>query len=383
MTDYKKTSYSNPYLKNKLSKTSTNKKSISPTIIIVVLIIIVLFFSGFIYFLTKRNNSSYKSSKTTKFSNTKTIYKSSNTQISKNNKIDSPKAETTKEDIIKNNILNKNSIPLDYKEPHTKASQNDNSSFYNKFVSPAREWQPINPGLREATNRYKNLVYGGKPETNQVLNILENMSYYSAYSETRRNPIWVAYRLDAHKGQNKFTRPGKFITDFRTKAKVSQGLYSKTGYDRGHLCPNSAIAARYGKKGQIETFLMSNISPQKPELNRKVWERLERLEEGYANKFDGIWVITGPIFNQHVELLNNLIEIPDAFYKILIDEDKGRVRVLPFIVPQKVTGKEILNEFLTSVDEIERQTNLDFFTPMDDEYENKLESYVPGKTMWN
>lgn len=256
-------------------------------------------------------------------------------------------------------------------------------NYPNKFVSPAREWQPINPGLREATNRFKNLVYGGQPITFNNLLVLENLSYFSGYSEKKRNPIWVAYRLDAFKGQNKLPRPGKFLPDFRTKSRVHSNLYSKTGYDRGHLCPNSAIAARYGKKGQMETFLMSNISPQTPNLNRKVWERLERLEEGYANKFGGIWIITGPIFDQHVELLSNQIEIPDSFYKILIDEDKGRVRVLPFIVPQNVTGKEILNEFLTSVDDIESKTGLDFFSPMDDEFENKLESYVPGKTMWN
>lgn len=257
------------------------------------------------------------------------------------------------------------------------------NNFPNKFVSPDREWQPINPGLREATNRFKNLVYGGQPVTIFNLLVLENSCYFSGYSEKRKNPIWVAYRLDAHKGQNKLSRPGKFLTDFRTKSKVNSNVYAKTGYDRGHLCPNSAIAARYGKKGQMETFLMSNICPQRPELNRKVWERLERLEEGYANKFGGIWVITGPIFNQHVELMNYQIEIPDSFYKILIDEDKGRVRVLPFIVPQSVSGKEILNDFLTSVDEIERRTGLDFFSPMDDEYEDRLESYIPGKTMWN
>ena len=253
----------------------------------------------------------------------------------------------------------------------------------SKFVSPAREWQPINPALREATNRFKNLVYGGAPVTKHAVTILQNTPYYAAYSETRRNPLWVAYYLCAHKTQGRLPRPGGFITDFRTKSKVDQRVYTRTGYDRGHMCPNAAIASRYGKQGQIETFLMSNICPQKPELNRKTWERLERLEEAYANKFNGIYVFTGPIFDEHIEILNKQVEIPDAFFKILVDEDKGKIRVLPFIVPQKVTGKEILNEFLTSVDEIEKQTGLDFFSVLDDEYESKLESYVPDKTMWN
>lgn len=252
----------------------------------------------------------------------------------------------------------------------------------NKLIYNAKEWQPINSGLKEATKAYENIVYGGIPITKHELTILKNKVYYSAYSEKRRNPLWVAYRLDLCEKRNKLSRPSGFQTDFRTKAKVDQKTYSKAGYDKGHMCPNSAIASRYGKEAQKETFLMLNICPQKPLLNREVWERLERLEDGYANKFDSIYVITGPIFDEHVELLKKTVEIPDSFFKILVDEEKGKMRVLPFIIPQNVTGKEVLNDYLTSVDDIEKKTGLDFFAPLDDEYENKLESYIPEPTLW-
>ena len=383
MPDNKKPGASTAHSKGNKPKpfvSKPRKKEISPALMVGIFIFVIALFAGLLFVLFKKPFSS-----NTNQQKNKTVY----VKAEKEHEKLEVKTYTDKE-------LTKSPQPSDspQKSQYSK-SQYSNSQYsksksvtttpqyQNKFVSSAREWQPINPGLREATNRFKNLVYGGKPNTIFDLNILENSSYYSAYSEKRRNPLWVGYRLDAFKGQNKLTRPGRFLTDFRTKAKIDQRVYSKTGYDRGHMCPNSAIAARYGKKGQMETFLMSNICPQKPELNRKVWERLERLEEGYANKFGGIWIITGPIFDQHVEILNHQVEIPDAFFKILIDEDKGKVRVLPFIVPQKVTGKEILNEFLTSVDEIEKQTGLDFFTPMEKEFQDKLESFVPPKTMWN
>lgn len=358
-----------PITKAANKKSKQEKKS--TFLIVGIFLLLIIFVSGCFYFTYKKTNNSTKKTE-------KTIY------IKADKKPESQKIEVyTEEEQKESSKNNEKKLSLDsHKSTETKT--NSKPTIYpNKFVSPEREWQPINPGLREATNRFKNLVYGGEPKYLQELNTLENLSYYSAYSEKKKNPIWVAYRLDSFKGQNKLQRLTKFMTDLRTKSKVNQRIYSKTGYDKGHMCPNSAIAARYGKRGQAETFLMSNICPQKPDLNRKVWERLERLEEAYANKFGGIWVITGPIFDQHVELLGNQIEIPDAFFKILVDEDKGRMRVLPFIVPQNVTGKEILNSFLTSIDEIEKQTNLDFFTAMDDEYEKKLESYVPGKTMWN
>lgn len=377
MPDYKKPGAPSGNSKGSKSKPFVNKpkkKELSPALMIGIFVFVILLACGLLFFLFKKPFSKPNTPQN------KTVY----VKAKKEKEKLEVKTYTDKEEP-------KTSHPSDnYKKPQssntsksTQKSSQPPPQYPNKFVSSAREWQPINPGLREATNRLNNLVYGGKPSTILDLNILENSSYYSAYSEKRRNPIWVGYRLDVFKGQNKLTRPGKFITDFRTKAKIDQRVYSKTGYDRGHLCPNSAIAARFGKKGQLETFLMSNISPQKPELNRKVWERLERLEEGYANKFGPIWIITGPIFDQHTEILNHQVEIPDAFYKILIDEDRGKVRVLPFIVPQNVTGKEILNEFLTSVDEIEKQTGLDFFTPMEKEYQDKLESFVPPKTMWN
>ena len=400
MVDNKKVSNKKNNTKSNYKKPSVikpKKKESSPILAIILVVTIIAVVGLLVFIFIRRNNNSNLPTKTNK-----TIYLTAkqeqpSAKIEKDTETGkkhrdwkSPKKSENK-NLSSTKVESKtleNKTSSFHPKTDSKTSENKESSkplnYPNKFVSPAKEWQPINPGLREATNRFKNLVYGGKPLTILDLNILENLSYYSAYSEKKKNPIWVAYRLDSHKGQNKLARPGKFITDFRTKSKIDQRVYAKTGYDRGHMCPNSAIAARYGKKGQTETFLMSNITPQKPELNRKVWERLERLEEAYANKFGGIWVITGPIFDQHVELLNySGVEIPDSFYKILVDEDKGRVRVLPFIVPQNVSGKEILNEFLTSVDEIEKHTGLDFFSPMDDEYENKLESYVPGKTMWN
>ena len=378
---------------NKANSKNTNKKplvkkksknEVSPALVIGLVFCILLLCFGTFYIYFKIKNTSQNNQQ-----KTKTHYITARKEPEKL-KVKVYTEESAKKEEKAPVKVQPKTKPVETKNTNntynSNKSNNSNNNFKKQFpkkdVSQEREWQPINPAIRAATNRYKNLIYGGLPETKFKVTLLENMAYYSAYSEVKRNPLWVAYRLDPFAGKNRLDRLRKFITDPRTKSKIKEGIYAKSGYDKGHLCPNSAIAARYGREGQKETFFMSNISPQKPELNRNVWERLERLEEAYANKFGGIWIITGPIFDQHIELLSRQVEIPDAFYKILIDEDQGKIRVLPFIFPQKVTGKEILNEYLTSVDEIERLTGLDFFTAMDDEYEKKLESYVPAKTLW-
>lgn len=240
---------------------------------------------------------------------------------------------------------------------------------------------PIDAALREATQKSRNIVFGGPPiiASNTRLTILQNIAYHTGYNEERRSPAWVAYRLDAGENSDKLKRPKGFKSDLRTMARISPNDYSKSGYDRGHLAPNSAIATRFGRDAQIETFLMSNIVPQTPDLNRKVWQRLEKLEDEYANRLENIWVITGPIFDDHIQSITNQIEIPDAFFKIIFDEEKGNLRTIAFLMQQNVTGKEPLDHFLTSIDEIEKLTGMDFIAPLADEVENRLETIVPGR----
>ncbi|EKD81492.1 MAG: DNA/RNA non-specific endonuclease [uncultured bacterium] len=242
---------------------------------------------------------------------------------------------------------------------------------------------PIEPALAEQTRLQGNMAYGGLPQTatQTKLLVLHNIGFYAAYCDDRRSPLWVAYRLDAKDFEHKLSRPKSFKIDTRTLSRVDPKEYAKSGYDRGHMAPNSAIATRYGRDAQLETFYMSNIVPQTPELNRRVWQRLEKLEEEYANNRGTIWVIAGPVFDEHIKTIGNNIEVPDAFYKIIVDEEQEGIKTLAFLIPQTVTGKEPIENFLTSIDEIEKLTGLDFFWPLSDEPEKRLESTSPSK-LW-
>ncbi|MDD3146287.1 MAG: DNA/RNA non-specific endonuclease [Candidatus Riflebacteria bacterium] len=251
-----------------------------------------------------------------------------------------------------------------------------------KVYTPSGFFQ-VDEDLRAATQRAGNVVYGGNPRlaSSTTVTLLKNIAYHAGYCEERRNPLWVAYRLDTIEHGEKLKRPKGFKADMRTLSRVSPGDFVKSGYDRGHLAPNSAIAQRYGLDAQHQTFLMSNIVPQTPDLNRKVWQRLEKMEDEYANRLENVWVITGPIFDEHIQQISNNIEIPDAFFKILFDEEKGNVRAMAFLLQQNVTGKEPLESFLTSIDEIEKLSGLDFIAPLADEFETKIEAAVPGR-LW-
>jgi len=214
------------------------------------------------------------------------------------------------------------------------------------------------------------------PASGQMSHILRNDAFMLEYSETLKNPLWVTYQVTA-KQYKSGKRPSGFASDWRSLSQVSHQDYTRSGYDRGHMAPNYVIASRYGREAQKETFLMTNITPQKPGLNQKSWQRLEELIADDFSKIHGdFWVVTGPIFGDKPKRLNSGVYIPKAFYKILVKPTTPErpAKALAFIFPQNARPKSSLMKFVTTVDEVEKQTGIDFFHELEDGYEERLES---------
>ncbi|MGZ5076041.1 MAG: DNA/RNA non-specific endonuclease [Methylobacter sp.] len=232
------------------------------------------------------------------------------------------------------------------------------------------------------------LLYQGVPQARDAKNIdtwfriLRNHGFILGYSDLRGNPLWVEYALaDQAENTPSIKRPSRFETDWRGINRVSHESYQKSGYDRGHMAPNYAMSHLYGREGQADSFLMTNVTPQKANLNQKIWQRLEEAEiKHFAKLFGKVWVITGPVFSGTVERLSSdwRVEIPDAFYKIYLSEaaPNKAPAALAFLIPQTVNGKEPLAQFETNIDTIEAQTGIDFFADLDDRVEAQMEASI-------
>lgn len=211
--------------------------------------------------------------------------------------------------------------------------------------------------------------------------IFRNEGFMVGYAEIQASPLWVVYHLSPPpEGAKSQPRPTHFSTDWRSLRRVQQEDYTGSGYDRGHLAPNYAISVLYGRPAQLATFNMTNITPQKPALNRKVWQRLEEIEINHFSRwFQSVWVFTGPIYPTRPEYLpNTTIPIPAAFYKIFVQPpqtpQQTTPRTLAFIIPQTVQGRESLSQFVTTIDQIEQETQLDFLSNLPDDIENAIEA---------
>ena len=220
--------------------------------------------------------------------------------------------------------------------------------------------------------------FGGMPVDKSYpgsIKILENEGFVVGYCERRKNPAWVCYRIFRDAIEKGPKRPSRFSVDDRTKARVSHDDYTRSGYDRGHMAPNWAIALRYGEEAQKQTFLMSNIVPQKPNLNQGPWRELEEdVAKWYGNEFEEVWVMTGPVYDDEVTKLESGVEIPDAFFKIIVDQkDDGSVRVMSVLMEQTIVRRANWEDYLVSVDVIEEVTGLDFLPGLESETEALLE----------
>jgi len=199
-------------------------------------------------------------------------------------------------------------------------------------------------------------------------------AYYSlSYSEAHEQAEWVAYELmKQHLQRNDFVRP-YFVEDRSVKTKsANYKNYKNSGYDRGHLCP--AGDRKFNYDAFHETFLTSNISPQNHEFNAGVWNRLEQKVRFWAEKYDGLYVITGGVLKKGLKVIGEEeVSVPQEFYKIVIDESEEGYKAIAFLIPNRSTDKSFY-EYTVTIDTIENKTGIDFFSNLPQDVEKELES---------
>jgi DNA/RNA endonuclease G, NUC1 len=67
--------------------------------------------------------------------------------------------------------------------------------------------------------------------------------------------------------------------------------------------------------------------------------------------------------------------VPYAFFKVIVDvTDEKQLRALSFVMPQAVTGSDLVEAYLVSIDQIESATGLDLMSMLEDRLEDDLES---------
>jgi endonuclease G len=131
------------------------------------------------------------------------------------------------------------------------------------------------------------------------------------------------------------------------------------------------------------TFLLTNILPQHPDLNRGIWLKLENYCEDLCKKEKKeLFVIAGGVF--HTEnRVKNAVAIPDSCFKIIVVLNNGEsiesitdsTAVIAVMMPN-IAGvrNEKWQKYVTTIRRIENSSGYDFLSNLSGELQDIIEN---------
>lgn len=212
--------------------------------------------------------------------------------------------------------------------------------------------------------------------------IITHIGYTVSYNSDWKIPNWVAYELTKEEVEGILPRSNTFTPDPEVLSGKTATTYDyrNSGWDRGHMAPAGDM--KWSELAMKESFYLSNICPQNKNLNSGVWKNLEEQVRGLASQKEKIYVVCGPIVSEQPQTIGtNKVAIPDAFFKVLLQNENGNYAAIAFMFANE-SGKKPLSTYAMSVEDIQNITGLDFFPALPDSIEIKVESQVDF-TKWN
>jgi endonuclease G, mitochondrial len=202
-------------------------------------------------------------------------------------------------------------------------------------------------------------------------------SYITIGYNTKYNiPNYVGEVLTYNMTKGSACRSSRFFIDESLHGynRITTYMYNNSGYDRGHCAPAADFS--FNQVAMNESFLMSNICPQTPTLNRKCWKNVEEYVRSLTQKCDTLYIITGTIGN--IGYINNQIGIPKKIYKAVIGVKSSKIILsIGFIYNNDNSNQSIAHNKCT-IDRIKFLINRNLFFFLENRYSdvNRSESKI-------
>jgi len=210
--------------------------------------------------------------------------------------------------------------------------------------------------------------------------------FATGYSKQQNHGYWSAYRLDVEQAvetvENPLPRPHVI---FHQNPKLQGGnyvqprhdSYTGTGFDRGHLAPNGAMA--WDAEAQRASFTVSNIAPQNPAMNRNIWRCFEQSIREWAETSGTTYVVVGTVRGTDTVSSNKdpkhvKINVP-TYYIAMVYHEQPTPMAIGVMVPNEA-GHLDVRDFIMSVSDLQQQTGYDFKLPAD------IASQSPDLSQW-
>lgn len=226
-------------------------------------------------------------------------------------------------------------------------------------VSYAADQRPPLPAAQCA----QHVPYGQPQVTKPDAALICRTGYFLYHDNAAKIPVWVAWNITPEHVNGCVARTDAFATDQSLPAgkSATPADYAGSGYDKGHLA-NDAHQS-WDLAVEKESFLMTNMSPQLPGLNRGIWKLLETASGAWVfSRKHTLIVYAGNIYDVTKDKkIGNGVDVPQALYKIVIDKDTNEV--LAFLFPHKENQGNDLSVVQVTVADIEKASGVVFPLP--------------------
>lgn len=249
------------------------------------------------------------------------------------------------------------------------------------------DYTTIHPLCASQAHRIDLHLWRGAPQNldeTRPIQILVNQGYVVGFCPDRLQPAWSAYRVAHATDDVDYDRPLMYYNDLRLDEahRIGRKTFGKIGgiqLNVGHMTPNEVINRQFGRLAQMETFLMSNMSPQYASLNSGVWLKLETAIREIKDEpgKDHVWAIVGPVFGDEPASVNRghgkYLPVPDSYFCVIIDphtypyDTASKVEIDCFIIPQNAHSDSNPDDYPATLEDVEDATNLKFFASWDRE----------------
>jgi endonuclease G len=145
------------------------------------------------------------------------------------------------------------------------------------------------------------------------------------------------------------------------------------------MAPSADFA--YDAQAMKESYYLSNMVPQNPNMNQHIWKGLEEKVRQWAIDRGELYIYTGPIYKEdEIDTIgDNQVCIPTHIYKIVYDPQK--VEAIAFIMPNEPLEPSEMGNYIVTVRDVEEQTGLDFLKSLKNSVEDVVETEKAGG-MW-
>ena len=215
--------------------------------------------------------------------------------------------------------------------------------------------------------------------------------YALEHSSSDKIPLWVCEGVVPEELTGSAVRRNKFAPEPLLAGHPRSELadYKGSGRDRGHQAP--AGNQSHDQKLKDETFFLSNMAPQVPAFNQRIWAQLEDLTRDWVRdgKVTVAHISTGGLFYDPAEenpaTADGFIEFsaigpgqvaePTHFYKVVVGKDSDNSwRAIGFVIENRSFPAPFdFTKFIQPIDWIEERTGLDFMPELPPDEEKRLE----------